>query len=256
MSEQTALTAAQLAQLEEQGFVRIDDLLTPQQVERYAQLYEAFLSGDISTGHLRGDLGGHVDDQDGVAAPERITQIMWPSARVPVLHDAPLHLQSLALARQCAGEDMAFDFDMLIDKLPHTNTPTPWHQDMAYWIKLPDVRSLSVWAALDEATVDNGCMWYVPGAHKKPLREHWEAGKGGGALECDASEEEGVPVELPPGSAVLHVGAALHYSRGNSTGARRRAFIVNCRPQAMIDLERSEGMDHGLTENERKVRNK
>ncbi|MAE62633.1 MAG: phytanoyl-CoA dioxygenase [Phycisphaeraceae bacterium] len=249
------LTADQVKALDDDGFVRVDKVLTPEQVERYAELYEAFLSGAISTGHLRGDLGGHVDDEAEMDAPEHITQIMWPSACVPVLHDAPLHVQSLAMAQQYSGDDMTFDFDMLIDKLPHTDTSTPWHQDMAYWIKLPDIRSLSVWTALDEATVDNGCMWYVPGAHRKPMRRHWEAGKGGGALECEAKEEEGVPVPLPPGSAVLHVGAALHYSRGNTTESRRRAFIINCRPKTMVDLERSEGMDHGLTENVRKVRN-
>lgn len=99
-------------------------------------------------------------------------------------------------------------------------------------------------------------MWYVPGAHKELLREHREAGRGGGALECDASEEDGVAVPVPPGSAVLHVGGTLHYSRGNSTDSHRRAFIVNCRPKAMIELERKEGMDHGLTKNVRKVRNK
>ena len=60
---------------------------------------------------------------------------------------------------------------------------------------------------------------------------------------------------MTAGSAVLHVGAALHYSRGNSTVTHRRAFIVNCRPRAMIELERREWMDHGLTENVRKVRN-
>jgi ectoine hydroxylase-related dioxygenase (phytanoyl-CoA dioxygenase family) len=99
-------------------------------------------------------------------------------------------------------------------------------------------------------------MWYVPGAHKELLREHREAGKGGGALECDASEEDGVAVPVPPGSAILHVGGTLHHSRGNSTDFHRRAFIVNCRPKAMIELERKEGMDHGLTENVRNVRNK
>jgi phytanoyl-CoA hydroxylase len=188
----------QISTLNDQGFLRVDHVLSLDEVGRYIQLYVAFLNGDIQSGHLRGDLGGHVEEE----APEeleskRITQIMWPSAKVPVLLDAPLHQRSLAMARQICGDDMDFDFDMLIDKPPHSNTPTPWHQDMAYWIKLPDIRSISVWLALDEATLDNGCMWYVPGAHKELLREHWEAGKGGGALECEATEDDGVAVPGP-----------------------------------------------------------
>lgn len=250
------LTAAQIAEFEEQGFLRVDRLLSEEQVGRYLQLYDQFLAGHIATGHLRSDLGSHVNAEGDDAPSERITQIMWPSALVPVLHDALLHQRSLAMARQYFGDDMNFDFDMLIDKPPGSNTPTPWHQDMAYWIKLPDTRSVSVWVALDESTVDNGCMWYVPGSHKEPLRSHREAGKGGGALQCDASEAEGIPVPIPAGSAVLHQGGSLHYSRGNRTDGHRRAFIVNCRPRAMIELERDQGMDHGLTDNTRRVRNK
>ncbi len=71
---------------------------------------------------------------------------------------------------------MAFDFDMLIHKAPHTNTAVPWHQDQAYWPNAPDKRAVSCWVrmcvprvctevmclqvALDNATVDNGCMWF------------------------------------------------------------------------------------------------
>ena len=51
-----------------------------------------------------------------------------------------------------------------------------------------------------------------------------------GALQCDGTEAEGVFVELKAGSCVLHHGATLHYSRGNSTALNRRAFIVNFRP--------------------------
>ena len=78
------------------------------------------------------------------------------------------------------------------------------------------------------------------------------AGRGGGALECEGYEEEGIAVELAAGGCVLHHGGTAHYSRGNATALRRRAFITNYRPQAMIDLERAQGFDHT---GEKKVRN-
>ncbi|MEO0333675.1 MAG: phytanoyl-CoA dioxygenase family protein, partial [Bacteroidota bacterium] len=106
--------------------------------------------------------------------------------------------------------------------------------------------------SLDEAKLDNGCMWYVPGSHLQPMRPHQPAGKGGGALECQATEEEGVAVELQPGECILHHGGTLHYSRGNSTDLRRRAFITNFRPEAMVALEREQGYDHT---GDREVRN-
>jgi len=73
-----------------------------------------------------------------------------------------------------------------------------------------------------------------------------------GALICEGNESEGVAVPLKADSVVLHHGATVHYSRGNSTKGPRRAMIVNLRPRKMIDFERARGFDHT---GENKVRN-
>ena len=54
-----------------------------------------------------------------------------------------------------------------------------------------------------------------------------------------------VPMPLRPGSAGLHAGLCLHYSRGNSTDTMRRAYIMNFRPAKMIEAMRAQGFDHG-----------
>ncbi len=169
------LTTDQIAEFDQNGFLRVDDLLSAAEVERYAQLYDHFLAGHIASGTLRFDLDAHNTTPEEPPQIENITQIMWPSALILVLQDTVLDHRCLGIARQLCGDDMAFDFDMLIDKAPRTNTSTPWHQDMAYWPDLPDTRSVSVWVALDEATIDNGCMWHVPVAHKQPLHPHLKA---------------------------------------------------------------------------------
>ena len=58
-------------------------------------------------------------------------------------------------------------------------------------------------------------------------------------------QNEGKPFPLEPGSATIHHGRTLHYSRGNSTDTRRRGFIVNCRPASMVEYERKNDYDHG-----------
>ena len=98
-------------------------------------------------------------------------------------------------------------------------------------------------------------MWFVAGSHLRPPRSHRPAGKGGGALECDGLEEEAMCVPLAPGSCTFHNGGVLHYSRGNSTCEHRRALIINFRPEAMIQLERTLGFDHGRSANVRTNRN-
>ncbi|MCX5338665.1 phytanoyl-CoA dioxygenase family protein [Streptomyces atratus] len=239
----------------EDGYARMGELLSPAEVDLYRSIYDRFLNGEIDCGDKRSDLGAGSARSNGAA--ENITQIMWPSELYPRLLGLPLHERGLALARELIGDDAVLDFDMLIDKAPRTAVPTPWHQDAAYWVGLPDTRAVSIWVALDESTLDNGCMWYVRGSHETPIRAHRSAGAGGGAIECECSEDEpgAMPLPLAPGHAAAHAGGTLHYSRGNTTDGHRRAYILNYRPADMVRLEREKGMDHGLQDNARTVRN-
>ena len=247
------VSARQIKFFNENGYLLIEDIITPDEVQIYSDIYDSFLNGSISTGKNRGDLGAGLGNAE---KGEAITQIMWPSDFMPQLHHMSYHTRVLSLSRDLLGDDIEFDFDMLISKAPETYTPTPWHQDAAYWINMPDTRAVSCWMALDYATKDNGCMWYVPGSHKLPLRPHRFAGKAGGALMCECTEEEGVAIEIKPGSCIFHHGHTLHYSRGNSTKVNRRALILNFRPGKMIALEREQGHDHGRSNaSDRQIRN-
>ncbi len=223
---------------EQKGYMVLENLLSPEEIEYYQSVYSAFLNNEIDTGSFRSDLSG----SDGPAV-EKITQIMVPGRLHPELLSKPAHQKTLEVARELLGEDMALDFDMLINKAPNTNAPTPWHQDAAYWIDLPDKRAVSCWIAIDKAFKENGCMWYVPGSHLGDIRPHVQTGNKG-ALKCEGSEAEGDCIELQPGSCVIHQGKTLHYSRGNATEMHRRALITNYRPKAMIELERLQGVDH------------
>ncbi len=231
---------------DEEGYLVIQNLLTQNDIAYYSELYDSFLDNRIDASRYRSDLSGHV------GGSEKITQIMVPSKLVPELLEKAIHRKSLQIAKELMGDDIELDFDMLINKAPHTNTPTPWHQDAAYWIDMPDKRAASCWVAIDPAYKENGCMWYTPKSHLLPIRPHVQIGNKG-ALLCDGSEEDSVYTELQPGSCVFHQGGTLHYSRGNSTEANRRALIANFRPKAMIQLERSQGVDHT---GERKLKTK
>ena len=232
------ISSNQLKFFDQEGYLELEKILSEQDIVFYSKTYDAFINNEFDTADLRSDLSGK-EDKD----MEYITQIMLPSRIYPNLLRQPMHQKGLAIAQQLLGEDMILDFDMLINKAPHTNEPTPWHQDAAYWIDMPDKRALSIWFAIDEATVENGCMWYTPKSHQSPLREHFQP-SGKGALQCSGSENESIAVPLKPGSCAIHHGHTLHYSRGNNTSGHRRAFILNFRPKKMVELERAQGMDH------------
>jgi len=187
--------------------------------------YDEVMSGSKN----RYDLGSG-DAQKG--EKENITQIMWPSDLHPSFapEKSKLHQRGLQLAKALLGDDMAFDFDMLINKL--TDTVTPFHQDASYWPDTPDTRALSFWVALEPDMIDEdrGCMWYGPGTHEQPLRKHETSGPASASFRCEGTEEECVPEPLGPGDVAVHGGRTLHYSRGNKSGKPRRAYIMNFRP--------------------------
>ncbi len=232
------------------GFSHLETLVSVEEVEKLRIAYDALLNDKERTAHLRSDLSGGETKRDTV---EKITQIMRPGTIAPELLESIAYRKALSWAKDLLGDDMELDFDMLINKAPFTDTPTPWHQDAAYWIKMPDKRSVSCWIALDDVYEDNGCMWFVPREGDMEIRAH-KALPNGGALYCDlATADKAVAVPLRPGGCTFHDGFTLHFSKGNSTQGQRRALILNFRPNKMIALEREQGIDHT---GDRKVRQK
>lgn len=229
------------------GFTKKEYLLSENEIALLDRLYNDILSDTHRTQHLRSDLSGKTTE----VGKEAITQIMCPSLVYTELMMHPAYSKALACARDLLGEDMELDFDMLIDKRPYSETETPLHQDAAYWIDMPDKRAVSCWIAIDHATEENGCMWFVPKDLDKVL-DH-SAPIAGGALRCTAAVNNAQCIPLKPGDCTFHDGFTLHFSKGNSTKGHRRALILNFRPKDMIDLERSKGVDHL---GDRKVRNK
>jgi ectoine hydroxylase-related dioxygenase (phytanoyl-CoA dioxygenase family) len=237
--------------LDENGFLVLDGILTNSELEIYRQFYMDVLEGKLkqSVQDHRHDLGSHVEQsRKGV---ENITQVMWPSLflndhMAMGIEDSPLHIKTSKIAKGLLGEDMEFDFDMLITKESNTKTETPWHSDESYWLDMTDKRALSFWFPMRDVGVEDGCMWFVPGSHKLPLRKHRPVKEGNHVLMTDeCSNDEGVPQPLKAGGCTVHTGRTLHYTSGNITNVARRVYIVNYRPKKMIEFERENNYDHG-----------
>ncbi len=107
-----------------------------------------------------------------------------------------------------------------------------WHQD-EYFIPTRDRSLMGAWIALDDATVENGCLWVIPGSHKSgviwPQREH-----GDSEFDCTGesvgfpyTEADEVPVEVKAGSIVFFNGYLLHRSRRNWAKSGYRRVLVN-----------------------------
>lgn len=85
----------------------------------------------------------------------------------PVFQKLVAHPRSQGFVSQILGEDAVLKNTMALSKPPFIGSEKPWHQDNAYFNWLPLEKLATVWIALDDATVENGCMFVLPGFHVK-----------------------------------------------------------------------------------------
>jgi len=232
--------------LHENGYISIENLLSREEVKEYIKLTDDILLGNINANKHRHDLGSHAKLKEG--HKENICQVMWPSEYMEKDREQSiLHRKVVDMARVLLGDDMEFDFDMIISKEPGNLTETPWHQDESYWPDLADKRALSFWCPMVDATVENGCMWFVSGSHETGLRDHRPVAEGHHVKTTDLKAGDvGQPCPVQLGGCTVHTGRTLHFTGGNCTEKPRRVYIINCRPGNMVEEERRQHFDHGL----------
>jgi len=125
---------------------------------------------------------------------------------------------------------------MYIFKQPHIGGEVSCHQDATFLYTDP-VTVTGFWFAIEDATLDNGCLWAAPGGHRTTLRKLFKRRA--------ASHEEGtlfteldptplptpsdlVPIEVPAGTLVVLHGLLPHWSDVNRSPKSRHAYSVHC----------------------------
>jgi ectoine hydroxylase-related dioxygenase (phytanoyl-CoA dioxygenase family) len=220
------LTDEQVAFYHREGYLAIDAITTPEEIARMREIYDDLFARRV--GRESGDqfdLAG--DDEEGKEAA--LPQILGPSKYAPELLQGLLLANATAAAKQLLGEDAAFGGDHAIFKPAKSGAATPWHQDEAYWDEALDYNSLSIWIPLQEATLENGCMQFIPGSQNMEVQPHHSIGHdprvhGLEIDEVDASTA--VPCPLPAGGATFHGSRTLHYTGANGSDVPRRAYIL------------------------------
>lgn len=105
------------------------------------------------------------------------------------------------------------------------------HQDAAFLYTEPH-SCIGLWFALEDATIENGCLWAKPGGHKTPLRSWFRKKESGGTEmitlnEAPFSMEGMVPLEVKKGTCIVLHGLLPHYSLPNTSGKSRQAFALH-----------------------------
>ena len=120
---------------------------------------------------------------------------------------------------------------MYIFKQPRIGGEVTCHQDATFLYTEP-LRLAGLWFALEDATIENGCLWAIPGGHQLGLKSKFLRAKGGGTRVeiLDNSpwpEEQAEPLEVEKGTLIVLHPLLPHLSRENRSTKSRHAYTLH-----------------------------
>jgi phytanoyl-CoA hydroxylase len=238
---QSNLTESQWNEFDRLGFVKLGRL-EPEQLRKLQDRIDAIMRGEAEIDYdqllmqLETDnsayhnLGGQTLGFKGASPNYRKIQNLEID---PDFLEYLRHPLFEAICRRVYGEDVpvAIFRAMFFNKPPNIGSILPWHQDR--WSDISPDPQITVWTAMDPATVENGCLKIIPESHRhgliNPTQSSGFLNKAQAALIC--TPDRTLHLELEPGEVVLLHNYLLHSSDPNRSAQSRRAFSV-CYMQA------------------------
>jgi hypothetical protein len=218
---------------EQDGFLSIEALTTADDIALIRSLLDPLFARLDTLGDRSFDLAG----QRAAGAPLKVPEVNEAVILEPRLRATHAYARCREIARKLLGTPVGYQFDHAIFKAPHSQTPTAWHQDEAYSPAPIPLRSVHFWIPLQPATVQNGCMWFVPGSNRGALLPHRVTNRrfnGANRLTKtvtlavdNVDDSQAVACPLAVGSATVHHPLTLHYTAANQSDHYRKVWILH-----------------------------
>lgn len=213
------LTPEQIATYRRDGFIQLNDVITGPELEAMRNA----VAGAVAAESLH---------DDPARAKSSYEQIFIQKVNLWTRHEDVkpfvLSRRFANLAARLMGSPARIWHDQALFKEPHTGAKTPWHQDTPYWPQEPKREQTTIWIALRDATIHNGCMSFLPGTHQLLDIEPVNLGNPQELYDI-APQTKGIkPVtcELKAGSCTFHNGMTFHYAGPNRSDGMREAFAI------------------------------
>jgi len=252
------LSAAMVADYEEAGVLILEDFVSVEQCQRlrkhtlclidqydpadYKHVFSAMEQTQLGDKYFEesGDKIRYFFESDAFDADGSLTQSKEDSLNkighamhdLDPVFDAFSRTPELASAVDSLGyKDPQILQSMYIFKPPRIGGEVYCHQDSTFLYTEPE-SCIGFWFALEDATIDNGCMHFIPGAHKGPLKElHYRGADGKMTFKTldDTPWPEGATVaaEAKAGTVVIFDGRAPHLSGPNLSNKSRHAYTLH-----------------------------
>ncbi len=157
---------------DEHGYVILGNLLSGAELSGLRRRAEDLMMGRTTIPGVTFQLDGKSEEYALEARTVGPTEKTVNYRRIDELHNDPLYLDYMQhpvfrlLTRHYIGEDISIFRSMFMNKPAKKGTMLPWHQDVGAGWGIDATPTTTVWTALDDTTVENGCVQIVPGSHK------------------------------------------------------------------------------------------
>ena len=229
------LNQEQIQRYEDNGFVVIENFLSPDELAHWRQAVNSAVEEragikipgkDIKTG----EADGINEDADYFAKVFDQLLNLWQTNES--VKGLMIDERIGKMAAQLSGANgIRIWHDQALIKRPWAN-PTAWHLDTPFW-SFSDRRAISIWVALDDATLENGCLFFLPGSHKVTNFDKITIGRNmDGIFEVypQLKNSKSVAAPMKAGSCSFHNGLTIHGANANMTNGFRRAMTCAYMP--------------------------
>lgn len=235
----TLLTSNQIQSYRTDGFILIEDFLDQDELASWRTAVAEAI--EQRAGQKMPGSKVKIDEDDGINADsDYMNKVFDQMLNLWQTNDQVKQLmmnEKLGeMVAQLAGwEGTRIWHDQALIKRPWAN-PTSWHLDTPFW-SFSDRRALSIWVALDDATYQNGCLYFIPGSYHKTTYENPGIGKNMDAVfdfYPQLKNEPSIAVPMKAGSCSFHNGLTIHGAGANMTNGFRRAMTCAYMPDGAV----------------------
>jgi non-haem Fe2+, alpha-ketoglutarate-dependent halogenase len=211
----TVLTAEQIAAFNRDGYLAGIRIFDEEEITGIRSYFDELLAKTLAAG---GDS----------------YSISTAHLRYGRVYDLLTHPRIVARIQDLLGPDVIGWGSHFFCKMPGDGKRVSWHQDSSYWPLSPSM-AVTAWLAIDDATIENACMRYIPGSHHLghltyTLKENDDANVLNQTVEGAENFGKPVDVQLKAGEISVHSDLLLHGSEANESNKRRCGLTLRYCP--------------------------
>jgi phytanoyl-CoA hydroxylase len=224
----TKLSAEQLEAYHRDGYIVVEDLLTSEEVDSLRSRLREYTHGGrpptglaiqveprIQRGELKVNHPG-----DGIRKIDFLVQ------NDDIFYKLGAHPNIVSIIEQIVGPDIKLFRNSLLLKPPEVGSAKGMHQDSPYW-PIEPMDLCSCWFALDDATVENGCMGVIPASHKWGAVPHVHVTDDYVVDESYYNMDDMILAPVRAGGGLFFHSLLLHYTAPNRSDRWRRAIALS-----------------------------